>query len=256
MSIYWFLFIAIFIFWLLGRNSAPQPHRSLKMSFDEAKFIIALVAKVAKSDGKISKIEAEFIGQILDDLKTLSGCSSTQREELRQIYNIEKENLSNTFSLAFEYKKSFFLNYTTCINRVYFLLNLAYIDGEFSAAERETIDQICDGLGFDEFTKKTIFDKFKESYAKQNKYYQNYSEEGYGQNPYKTSSKKDPYEILDIAQSSSFEEIRAKYRKLVKKYHPDILMGKGADTEIIQEGTRRLQEINEAYEIIKTERGK
>ena len=56
---------------------------------------------------------------------------------------------------------------------------------------------------------------------------------------------------MGLSKDATFSEIKKKYRELVKKYHPDILMGKGADEEIIQEGTKRLQEINEAYKILK-----
>ena len=38
------------------------------------------------------------------------------------------------------------------------------------------------------------------------------------------------------------------YRKLVKKYHPDILMGQGMDEKIIKNSTIKLQEINLAYD--------
>ena len=56
---------------------------------------------------------------------------------------------------------------------------------------------------------------------------------------------------MGLSKDATCNEIKKKYRELVKKYHPDILMGKGADEEIIQEGTKRLQEINEAYKILK-----
>ena len=61
--------------------------------------------------------------------------------------------------------------------------------------------------------------------------------------------------MLGVSKNASFDEIKKKYRELVKKYHPDILMGKGADDEIIQEGTKKLQEINKAYEILKEKFG-
>ena len=73
-------------------------------------------------------------------------------------------------------------------------------------------------------------------------------------NSYKNTSnvsQKDPYEILQLPKNASFDEVKKKYRELVKKYHPDILMGRGESEEIIEKSTRKLQEINEAYETIK-----
>ena len=66
---------------------------------------------------------------------------------------------------------------------------------------------------------------------------------------------RDPYEVLGVSQNASFSEIKKKYRELVKKYHPDILMGQGADDKIVQEGTKKLQELNKAYEILKEKFG-
>ena len=36
---------------------------------------------------------------------------------------------------------------------------------------------------------------------------------------------KDPYEVLGINQGASQSEIKAAYRELVKKYHPDRYQG-------------------------------
>jgi curved DNA-binding protein len=54
---------------------------------------------------------------------------------------------------------------------------------------------------------------------------------------------KDYYEILGVARTASRDDIRKAYRKLAKKYHPDVSKEKGADA--------RYREINEAYEVLK-----
>lgn len=50
------------------------------------------------------------------------------------------------------------------------------------------------------------------------------------------------YQILNVAETASKDEIKQAYRKLVKQYHPDKNIG--ADTK------QRFQEIQEAYEIL------
>lgn len=54
---------------------------------------------------------------------------------------------------------------------------------------------------------------------------------------------KDYYEILGVPRSASEREIKAVYRKLARKYHPDTNKGNKAAEE-------KFKEINEAYEVL------
>ena len=312
-----FILIALYIFAQIGGAFGNSGYRGkAQMQLAEAKILVALLAKIAKSDGHVSEAEAAMISEILDDLVRQMGGGEREREALKLVYKLEKENLSNVRELAERYNKTYRPSPSRKTGLIYFFLNLAYVDRTFSIAERRAISQICDGLGLPEHIQSQMFATFERSFygayyenggAQSDSAYDEYdgystrsggywdkyggrSTGGYGSSSYgggtgygyggttgsgyggsqssggsyggyssdyssgsqgSAKSKRDPYEILGLSKDATFSEIKKKYRELVKKYHPDILMGKGADEEIIQEGTKRLQEINEAYKILK-----
>ena len=54
----------------------------------------------------------------------------------------------------------------------------------------------------------------------------------------------DPYKVLGVSPDASDEEIKRAYRRLAKKYHPDLNPGD-------QVAAQKMQEVNAAYEQIK-----
>ena len=54
----------------------------------------------------------------------------------------------------------------------------------------------------------------------------------------------DPYKVLGVSPNASDEEIKQAYRRLAKKYHPDLHPGD-------EEAAKQMQKINAAYEKIK-----
>ena len=61
---------------------------------------------------------------------------------------------------------------------------------------------------------------------------------------------KNPYEILGVSRNDSDEKIKAAYRELAKKYHPDNY----ADNPLSDLADEKMKEINEAYDSIMNER--
>ena len=54
----------------------------------------------------------------------------------------------------------------------------------------------------------------------------------------------DPYAVLGVSPTATEEEIKTAYRRLAKRYHPDLHPGDAA-------AAAKMNEINQAYEQIK-----
>ena len=231
---------AIFFF----MNVQIGNNRKKQANVNEAKFLVSLLAKVAKSDGRVSELEARLITQVLDDLsQKVSGVSGV-REYLKEVYNSQKENVDNAYETARNYKRAFNLNYDTCVARLTFFLNLAYIDGEFNKSEQDVIRNIAYGFGIDKETLDEIIYKFDSFYGSR-----------FGADRDEVSRENDAFEVLGLSKNASLDEVKARYKELVRQYHPDILMGRGESKEVIERSTKKLQEINEAYGRLKEKFG-
>ena len=62
-------------------------------------------------------------------------------------------------------------------------------------------------------------------------------------------SKRDYYEVLGINRSADEKEIKRAYRKLAKKYHPDMNPGD-------KQAEQKFKEITEAYNVLSDEEKK
>lgn len=203
-----------------------------KMKGGYAEYVVALIAKIAKLDGKISKKEAEFIKLILDN----NSYNLVERERLKKVFNEAKEYPDNYRVVAQELKNNFVLNKNAKLNIMQSLLYCASIDG-FSERKINALKEIAQILGVENEFAQFI---------------------NFGNNSRSNTNKsvKDPYEVLGLSPNASFTEVKAAYRKLAKKYHPDMLNTQNLSEEELRAGISKFHEISEAYEMIKEKNSK
>ncbi len=63
-----------------------------------------------------------------------------------------------------------------------------------------------------------------------------------------------PYQILGLPRSATDAEIRARYRELIAKYHPDKFAGLD-DQDFSRLAAKKFQQVQAAYEELKRRRG-
>ncbi len=57
---------------------------------------------------------------------------------------------------------------------------------------------------------------------------------------------RDPYEVLGVPRGATKEQVKAAYRELAKKYHPDNYI----DSPLAESANKKMQDLNEAYDAI------
>ena len=239
--------IVVFLFYMLTRGYKTEDYQNINLNKKqrlrgdlrehEAGLLVALMAKVAKADGKVCELEAQLLGNTFRDISRVFEDSEDIREQLKEIYKKEMKSFDNTIVVSQKYLKLTQRDYRKRLGVMEYLLNLAFIDGDFSKTEFMICEDISNALEIKKADFKNLISRFEQFYAQM--------KQKAGMNLQKA------YEVLGVQEDTDFSIVKKKYRKLVREHHPDILMGQGKEQSIIDEATKKLQELNEAYEIIK-----
>jgi DnaJ like chaperone protein len=201
---------------------------------------VALVAKVAKADGRVDSLEAELISAMLDDVSRIFPEPQKTKEILKEIFNEEKNTQDNIEHIAVALSQAIKRNRAKEEQFIGFLIQLAFADGEVTKSEERVLARIAEAMEIDPKLYHSIFDTFEKLNAKRS--------------ATKQTTLNEAYKILGVSENDDMKTIKKKYRELVRKYHPDIIKAQGKDEAYLKEATRKTQEINEAYEIIKKAR--
>ena len=217
------------------KNFAVSPEAVAKSDLG---LFVALVAKVAKADGRVDALEAELVSMMFDDISKVFPEPAKTRQILKDIFNEEKLRSDNTEQIAIAFAQALRIKKAQQIQFMGFLIQLAFVDGEVSSSEDKILQTIAEALEFDSKIYHEIFDKF----------------ESIMQNVQPKVSLDDAYALLGVSASDDMNTIKNVYRKLVRKYHPDIIMSQGKSEDYMEEATAKTQEFNMAYEMIKKAR--
>jgi len=183
--------------------------------------LLTLIAAVMKADGRVLKSELSYIkSYFLQSFGT-----ETTADAMLLLRDILKRDIP-VKEVCYQIKQK--MDYSSRLQLLHFLFGIAEADGKIDVSELNLIKEISYLMGISQMDIDSIQNMFLKStdWA---------------------------YKILEVDAQVSDEEVKKAYRKMAKKYHPDKVSYLGE--EIKQKADEKFKKINEAYEVIKKERG-
>ena len=231
-----FLYVAFKLYKVYARSKLKKISSSKELFREsELGLFIALVAKVAKADGRVQELEAQLIGIMFDDISKIFPDPEKTRVILKDIFNEEKEKDDDTKEIAQGLSKKLGRSRLKRKQFMEFLIQLAFVDNGISSDEDRVLREIVAELGIAPDEYNAMVSKF----------------ENMLKNRQETMSVEEACKILGVNESDDMNTIKKTYRKLVRQYHPDIIKSQDKDEAYIEESTAKTQELNQAYEVIK-----
>lgn len=185
--------------------------------------VIALSAKMAKADGEVTQDEVEAFRDVFS-------VPAHEIKNVSRVYDIAKRDTAGFESYAKQLAKLFEGHKTVLEDLLDALFHIAKADNVVHDSEMNYIRQVGEIFGFSE-------GEFERMAAR-----------------HVGPDRSSPYTVLGVSPDISEEDLKATYRQLVKKNHPDRLVAQGLPREFIAVANDRIAAINEAYERICAQR--
>ena len=188
-------------------------------------YALRLATQIANADGRVLKQELKTLKKSLNiSHHTCPDASDIFNAELQNPtpLNILTQNLDSIIGKHSNLKQSLLIA----------LVEIALSDGELHLTEVKILKKIAEQLGLSD-----RLDSLLAAFSKK----PNQSNENQ-----RTTNLK----VLGLSATATNNEIKTKYKTLVREYHPDILRGAGAGYADIDRAEKLLQKINSAYSLL------
>jgi DnaJ like chaperone protein len=202
------------------QSRTKRQQDSTKPGDFELSFLI-LAAVIIKADGKVDKRELEYVRTYFVKIY-----GKDRAEKAFKLFNgIMKKKVATT-TICAQIREH--MDHAARLQLIHFLFGIAQADEDVHDEEVEEIRKIAGYLYISERDFLSIKAMF-----------------------YDTT--KNAYQVLEILETATDDEVKKAYRKMVKKHHPDKLQHLGAEhVKVAQEKFRQIQL---AYEVIQEKRG-
>jgi len=189
----------------------------------------ALAGKLAKIDGRVSESEIELVSRFMDSI----GMDQESKGVARQIFREAKRAPYDYRDIALHFKREFKNELQVTKILIDFLVSVAHADGVYSEQERMMIEDLVELLELPRGEYESLLAAY---------------------NPETEVEKY--YKVLGVSPDATDERVKARYRELVRDFHPDALSSKGLAPEFLEFANQRMQEINLAYQKVMESRGR
>ncbi|WP_417319606.1 TerB family tellurite resistance protein [Emcibacter sp.] len=185
--------------------------------------VIALSAKMAKADGRVTRDEINVFRQAFR-------VPDSESRNVGRLFDLARQEATGYEPYARQLARLFRDQPVVLEELLDILFHIAMADGIMHPEEEKFLEHVARLFGFDQ----TTYQRIRESHL--------------------GKDKRDPYVVLGVERTATDQEIKSRYRKLIKEHHPDLLMAKGVPEEFIEVANEKLAAINEAYDRIAKER--
>jgi DnaJ like chaperone protein len=185
--------------------------------------LVALSAKMAKSDGVVVSSEVEAFNRIVD-------VPDTERARVNQLFDLAKATTSGFEAYARQLKELFSDEPKLLEDVLDGLFLIAGADGAVHEREHDYLQAVAAVLGIED----RDFARIESRHLRR---------------------PDDPYLVLGAERDMSDEDLRRHYRRLVQDNHPDREIARGLPAEAVRIATDRLAAINAAWDRVALERG-
>ena len=209
-----------------AQPDGPRPRANDGFSASEQRnsFFVSLLVlswSVIRADGKTHPAEVETVK---DFVRTNFG-EAAVADAVRIMDRLSTQEV-NLYEVGPQVAR--YMNYSQRLQLFHYLVRIAIADGHFDAKEKSVLEAIGGVIGLSAPDVSSVIAMF-----------------------YKDSSS--AYAVLEIAPSATDDEVRAAYRRMAMKHHPDKVATLGP--EVQKAAAEKFRKIHEAYETIKKERG-
>jgi DnaJ like chaperone protein len=184
--------------------------------------LLLLSAVVIKADGNVDERELSYVRA---HFKRMYG-EERANHAFKLFNGFSKNNNISTRQVCLQIRQN--LTHASRLQLIHYLFGIANVDGTVSDAEFEVIKTIAGYLSINQYDFESIKAMFY-------------------------NSSDSAYKILEIEKTATNEELKAAYRKMVKKFHPDKLQHLG--DEHVKGAEEKFKQVQKAYEQIQKERG-